>query len=257
MNAARLNVPFDETRDLTVVAALNDALNEGRAAGRLRVNFAETDVAMVAAWRGGDRGLIGVDVRGTLGVGWWVEAAYFLGGEPYEQVSAGIDYSFPVLERATAFAQYHRNGAGTVGGSSVRRMATSAAVAPECSRGSAPFGQAEPDPFAPFVTGRGYLMLGASLVILPELSTSVAALQNLNDGSGMAVPTVSYSALDWLDVALSAQLPYALDSDGGELAPGAENLRLELTMPPGRTVSADFSGLVPAATVTFWTRASF
>jgi hypothetical protein len=100
-------------------------------------------------------------------------------------------------------------------------------------------------------------MVGATLGILPELSTSVAGLQNLNDGSGVLVPTVSYNMLDWLDVAVSAQVPYALDSDGGELKPRPEDLRLEIELPPDRKLSADLSGLIPAATLTLWTRASF
>jgi hypothetical protein len=81
-------------------------------------------------------------------------------------------------------------------------------------------------------------------------------LQNLNDGSGLLVPTISYNVLDWLDVAASAQVPYALDSDGGELKPRQEDLFLSAEV-PGGTLSADLSGLVPAATVTIWTRASF
>jgi hypothetical protein len=260
VNAVRLNVPFGETRDLTLVAALTDTLDEVRAAGRLRMNFSGTDVAAVVAWRGRERGLVGLDLRGTLGVGWWVEAAYVLGSQRHEELSAGIDYSFPILERATAFAQYYRNGAGSADPSAaVRRANLSMAGGPECASGTLPLGSgaAERDPFAPFVTGRDYLMVGATLGILPELSTSVAGLQNLNDGSGVFVPTVHYNVLDWLDVAMSAQVPYALASSGGELKPRPEDLRLELELPPDRRLSADLSGLVPAATLTLWTRASF
>jgi hypothetical protein len=259
VNAVRLNIPFGEGRDFTAVAAINDTLNELRAAGRFRVDFSGTDVALVGAWRGRDRGLVGVDLRGTLGVGWWLEGAYLLGGSPHEEIAAGIDYSFPILERATAFAEYYRNGAGSTNpGASARGEALSAAVGPVCATGGLPLATTERDPFAPFVTGRDYLVFGATLGILPELSTSLSGLQNLNDGSGLLVPTVTYNVLDWLDVAASAQVPYALDANGGELKPRREDLIISVNVPDqGGQLSADLSGLVPAATVTLWTRASF
>ena len=59
------------------------------------------------------------------------------------------------------------------------------------------------DPFAPVFQGRDYVMVSAMLGIIPELSTSVFAIQNMGDGSGMVVPTVTGRPLDWLDVALS------------------------------------------------------
>ncbi|WP_415835666.1 hypothetical protein, partial [Corallococcus soli] len=68
VNAARALIPLGERSDVSVVMALNDALDEPRAAARLRLNHAGTDFALVGAWRGEDRGLVGVDLRGTLGV---------------------------------------------------------------------------------------------------------------------------------------------------------------------------------------------
>lgn len=259
VNAMRLNIPLGEGRDVTAVAAVNDTLNEMRAAGRFRVNISGTDVALAAAWRGQKRGLVGLDLRGTLGVGWWVEGAYLLGDSPHEEIATGIDYSFPILERATAFAEYYRNGAGSTNPSATARGGTlSATGGPVCATGSLPLAATERDPFAPFVAGRDYLVVGATLAISPDLSTSVSGLQNLNDGSGLLVPTVSYNVLDWLDVAVSAQVPYALDANGGELKPRPEDLVISTDVPElGGKLSADLSGLVPAATVTFWTRASF
>jgi hypothetical protein len=129
-------------------------------------------------------------------------------------------------------------------------------VGPTCSSAAAPLGAGEPDPFAPFVSGRDYLLVGSTLVLVPELSVSLVALQNLNDLSAMVVPTVNYNILEWLDLAVSAQVPYALDTDGGELKPRAEDLTLRMPGPSG-PATADLSGLVPDATLTFWARASF
>lgn len=251
VNAVRLNVPFGELNDVSAVVASNDTFDALRAAARVRVNWAGTDFALVGAWRGdSESGLVGLDLRGNLGVGWWVEAAWLFGPNPHEELSVGIDYSFPILERATVMAQYYRNGAG----------------APDPTRARSPGGalgtpllqDRARDPFAPFVSGRDYLLAGATLAILPELSVSAFALQNLNDGTGMAIPTITYNVLDWLDVAASAQISYALRGSG-ELKPSPEDLRIQLPSPadPTQSVSVDVSGLVPAATLTLWTRASF
>jgi hypothetical protein len=260
VNAVRIHAPIGETRDVSVVAATNDALDELRAAARARVNWAGTDFALVSAWRGDSRqGLFGLDLRGTLGVGWWMEGAYLLGGKRHEEVAAGIDYSWPILERATAFVQYYRNGAGqTDPSASQRAIGSGAARGPECSAGASPFGApAERDPFAPFTLGRDYLIMGASLLALPELATNLALLQNLDDGTGLVVPTVTYEVVQWLSVAFSAQVPYALWGGGGELKPRPEDLRLAVDVPGAGILTADLSGLVPVAVFTFWTRVNF
>lgn len=247
VNAVRATLPFGERNDFSAVVAGNDALNELRAAGRVRFNVQGTDVAFIAAWRGQERALLGVDLRGTLLVGWWVEAAFLPGENAHEEVSVGVDYSFNLLERATLFAQYHRNGAGsaTPGAGALAALPLDGTRAPR-------------DPFAPFVRGRDYLLLGGSLGVLPELSLNATALQNLNDGSGFVVPTASYNVLDWLDVSVSAQVPYALWGRGGELKPHPDDLRVRAELgPPLGEVTVDLSGLVPAVTLTAWTRASF
>src|SRR5262249_29606227 len=74
VNAARAIVPFGEMRDFTGIVAIDDTLQKVRAAGRVRVNWKGTDFALVGAWRGdASNGLVGLDLRGTLVVGWWIE----------------------------------------------------------------------------------------------------------------------------------------------------------------------------------------
>lgn len=259
VNAVRANVPLSEAIDATAVFAMNDALDTVRAAGRVRLNALATDFALVGVYRGDDdNGLVGLDLRGTLGVGWWIESAYFVGHNAHEELAVGIDYSFPIFERATAFLEYYRNGAGSTNVSTAQQLSTGGAVRPpECKSGAFPLGAGsgstgKPDPFAPFVHGKNYLLLGGSLAFEPELMLSVSALQNLDDGSGVFFPTITYDALDWLDVAFSANVPYALWGEGGELKPAPEDLRVTIG-----GLSADFSGFIPAATLTLWTRASF
>lgn len=260
VNAVRASLALAETSDAALVIATDDAFDTVRAAGRLRFDVAGTSVALVGAYRGDNRtGLVGVDLKGNLEVGWWLEAGYLFGEAPHAELAVGIDYSFPILERAIVFAQYYRNGAGATAPSGYQRAALSAGIGGPSCEGGGLFGASggERDPFAPFTLGRDYLLAGATLGISADLSANVAALQNLNDGSGMVIPTVNYALLDWLEVAASAQLPYSLTGGSGELRPRAQDLQLSVEVPGAGTLTADLGGLVPAATLTFWTRASF
>jgi len=252
VNAARAHVAFAELTEATLVAAVDDTLTRGRAAARLRAHFAGVDVAASGAWRGGDAWLAGVDLRGTLGVGWWVEAAVHpTAGHVHEEVAAGVDYSFPVLERLVVMAQYYRNGAGEVHPSVTARAAGLAGAAGPTCTGATPFGGAA-DPFAPFTLARDYLLVSVVVQVTTDLSVTLPVLQNLDDGSAVAIPTVSFAATDWLELWASAQVPFATWGGGGELKPRRGDLIVQAG--PSRV---DLAGLVPTATITLWTRASF
>jgi hypothetical protein len=259
INAARRIARLGGRSDITAVLASNDALTETRASARLRLNLASVDVAFVGAWRGpGHNSLVGVDLRGTLGLGYWVEAAYLFGVDAHEEISVGLDYSFPIFQRATLFVQYYRNGAG-----SLHREAYPSDFAggelpvPACSK-PLPFAlPAARDPFAPFTAARDYLIAGATLALTEDLRVSVSLLHNLDDTTGLVVPTVTYAALDWLDFAVSAQVPYRGIYGGGEFRPLPSAQTLAVPLPGGGVASADLSSLVPDAVVTVWTRASF
>ncbi len=258
VNAARVNLPLGESRDLSAVLAVDDALHRVRAAARGRQRWAGTDIALSGAWRGdSDTGLAGLDLRGTLGVGWWFEGAYLLGPGHHAEVATGIDYSWPVLERLLVFAQYYRNGAGQTGPPPPMRAPALRGAAPQCGGGLLPvFAPPPPDPFAPFTSGRDYLLLGGALAVSAEVNATFGFLQNLNDGSAVAIPTATWALRDWLELAASAQVPLAVWGHG-EFKPRPEDLQLSLPLPGGTVAAVDLSGLVPAAVVTVWSRVSY
>jgi hypothetical protein len=261
VNALRAHAAFSGLTDLTAVLAVDDAIRKGRAALRLRTNRWGVDAALVGAWRGGSGWMAGLDLRGTLGVGWWIEAAVHPSAEKTrEELAVGVDYSFPVLEKLVLTAQYYRNGAGAAGPDQYswtsRLSGAGGAGGPTCADGS-PLGPAPADAFGPFALARDYLLASVALQIFPELSVNAAFLQNLNDGTGVAVPAASWAALDWLELSLSAQVPVATWGHGGEFKPRPGDLLLERDLGPLGAYRADLSGLVPRATLTFWTRASF
>jgi hypothetical protein len=244
VDAARVTVPVGERHQLQAVAGIDDAFRDVRAAGRATANFWKTDFSLVGAYREHTLeslvgpssvktrdGLVGLDVRGTAGVGFWLEGAWHLEADPYEEVAVGIDYSFAVLDGLVVQGQYYRNGAGSPEASFLD------AVVPS-----------EGDPFAPVFHGRDYAMVAASLVASVDFSGSAVAIQNLGDGTALVVPTLTWTPNGWLDVSGSAQLPFSSWGDGGELHPTDEDLVIE---------GMDLSGLLADATFTLWTRVSF
>ena len=262
VNAARASIPIGDAHRVQLVAGADDDFQAPRLATRGTVNLLETDWSVIGAWRPeADDGLVGVDIKGTLGVGFWAEAAWHVReADPYGEGAVGIDYSFPVLDSLLVTAQYYRNGrdAEATGTSSL----TSAIEAPDCAAGdtSALFGSdtAEPDPFAPFFTGSQYAMASVGLGISPVVSASGLFVQNLDDGTGLVFPTVSYAPLGWLEVSAAAQVAVRTWGDGGELSPKDSDLVLRQETLPGQDpLVVDFTGLVPDTTFILWTRASF
>ncbi len=178
VNAVRSFVGLSARTDITCVGGIDDALRHGRAAGRVRTNVAGTDIAVVGAWPGQSDWLAGLDLRGTLGVGWWVEAALRTArnsARSHEEVSVGVDYSFPVLEKLVTMVQYHRDAAN------------------------------------PAVTDS--LLAGLTVQVDPDLAVSGFALRNLGGAGGFAVPTVTYAVFGWLEVAGSAQFAFPPSDD--------------------------------------------
>ena len=257
VNAVRVTVPVLEDHEVTAVLGSDDAFRNIRAALRGTILLGEADLSLVGAYRQeADGGLVGVNLRGTLEVGYWVEAsAHFQeGSDPYEEVAVGLDYSFDVLDALIVAAQYYRNGAGSSTSSPRASAALGAIEPPTCAAGDVFPSTTTTDPFAPFLTGRDYGIANVRLALSPEWSISALWVQNVGDGTAFGVPVVTTYPADWLELSASAQLPVTVWGDGGELDPADEDLKVGLGN-GGPTV--DFSGLAPAATVILWSRVSF
>ena len=232
VNSARVTIPVAERHSFQGVIGMDDSFENARAAGRATANFLQTDFSLVGAYRQQtEDGFVGADVRGTAGVGFWLEGAWHLDVDPYEEVAVGIDYSFPLLDGLIVNAQYYRNGSGAVD----VLADPLALLEPEYD---------PDDPFAPVFHGRDYAMASAALVVNPAFTGSIVVTQNLGDGSAGAVPTIVWTPNGWLEVSGAATVPFSTWGDGGELHP------------PDEIMGVDISGLVPDATFTLWTRVS-
>jgi hypothetical protein len=261
VNALRATIPFGGAHDVQILLGGNDALDAVRLAARGTMNVGLADISLVGAYRQeSDSGIMGVDLRGTAVVGYWLEASGHFDQEGWsEEVAAGIDYSWPVLDGLLVRAQYYRHGAGQahVSASIAAGRLTDAIQRPTCATGGQLLGgPAEADPFAPFFSGRDYAMLMVQQGLTPDLALNALAVQNLGDGSALVVPTLSWSATGWLEIAAAAQIPFSSWGGGGELHPRPGSLVLTAPTAVG-PVSVDMSGLVPSATFIVWSRVSF
>ena len=262
VNALRATIPVGEDHDVQMVLGGNDALDAARVAVRGTLNVGLADISLVGAYRQeSESGIVGLDLRGTAVVGYWLEASGHFGHEDEwsEEVAVGIDYSWPVLDGLLVRAQYYRNGAGETHPPALAPL-SDAIELPTCATGDVPLGgdgQAEPaDPFAPFLRGRDYAMVMLAQTINPDLTFSALAVQSLGDGSAVVVPTLSWAATDRLELAATAQVPFSTWGDGGELHPADGDLVLTVPAPDG-PIPVDMRGLVPSATFIVWSRLNF
>jgi hypothetical protein len=248
VNAARVTIPIAERHQVQVLAGTDDLLQNVHAAGRATANFWKTDFSLVGAYRGEtDDGLVGVDIRGTAGVGFWLEGAMHIGAtsdpdplteapENYADLAVGVDYSFPLLDGLVLVAQYYKNGGA---------LSNPVYVGALLER--------DDDPFAPVFRDSDYGMASVTLVASPSWSGSALYVQNLVDGSAFAVPNLGWTPNGWLEVSATAQIPLSLNGDPGEFYVPDDSLQ-NVHAPDGATY--DFSGLNPNATFTLWARVS-
>ncbi len=198
----------------------------------------------------------GLDLRGTFGVGWWVEGGWHL-DEGAPDVVAGIDYSFPVLQNLYVAAEARWDGTGVAPEDYDLTSRMGAGLDPtalglDCALVDALASQAP----AAAASGRARTTLGrryadavVRLGVTEELNVSAVALANLDDGSMMIVPSVSATLGARTTVNVGAQVPAG---PAGEFHPDADLLTASF----GPT-EVDLSGLVPSATLLAWARAAF
>jgi hypothetical protein len=264
VNSVRANIPLGNKSSnlLQLVAATNDAFTTGRAALKATVDVKGTDVALVAAYRGDSTdGVVGLDIKGTLGVGFWFEGALHITDAPYEELAVGVDYSFPWFESFVVGAQYYRNGAGEPDpyAYNYTSRSTQSLAAPDCGDSPAGglFAGAAPSPFAPFTLGTDYVMLQASAKVTQDVTLSTVDFHNLRDGTGLAVASANVTPTGATEIAITAQVPYRAYGETGEFKPADSQLVLRQPSPTGGVLTADLSRLVPDATFTLWTRYNF
>jgi hypothetical protein len=264
VNAARLTVPFGPRAEVQGVAALDDTLKSLTGAGRATWHAGSLDLSLDGAWRQqAKNGLVGLDLKGTAGIGYWAEGALHFGieQEPYVDLAVGADYSFGVLSGLILQAQYYHHGAGEAQPRSYDLTGYAGELSgPTCETEEATDSLAigdEQDAYQPLFVGRHYLDLQGQLELTEALAVRFATIWNLGDGSGVAIPWLSLRPTGRLELSTSAQLPFRVWGDEGEFYPSPGMLSYVEPSPVGGLLSADLDPLVAAVTWTTWVRVHF
>lgn len=183
---------------LEAVAALGPPGGRGSAAVRATGHLGETDVAVMAGAFRGDR-VVGGDFAtyvGDAGVRGEAALTRTRDGRTYARAVLNADYNFP--GGYYGFVELHHNGAGT---RDRHRYDTAALVSGTL-----------------FNVAREYGAVSLTRALSPLVSGSVYALFNLNDGSGLAGPALTWSVAQNLELFAAAYVFYgAKDSEFGAL----------------------------------------
>ncbi len=272
VNSVRLSVAPNASWDVVGLLAADDDLSpfedpdelpgfeELPLAGGVKATLHkfEVDWSAVGAYRPDGPWFAGADVRGTLGVGFWVEGGWHgdqdgVNAEGVEVV-AGLDYSLPLLDRVYVAAEYRYDGTGEADPDAYDyslRGGTSIDAPYDC-----PFSttgtNVDPDEEQPLprtTLGQHYVDVIASVGFLDEWAVGTTAIVNVADGTGLLVPDVSKTFGERWAVHLGAQVPLGKD---GEFVPPAEVFDIS-----AGDATDNVSHFVPAATLNAWARYSF
>ena len=252
VNAVRADIPVGDSQ-ITGVVAVDDDLSDLYAetpsaplvsgAVKATLRALETDWSAIGQVKTDGDWFAGADLRGTIGVGWWVEGGWH-GGAAAPEVVVGVDYSFPVLNRFYIAAEYRYDGTGAAPEAydySARYSGDAAPFACDFLAGSST---------APRTTlGVHYVDQVTSVQFTEDVGITNSVVVNLVDGTGLLVPDVFYNIGSRVAVHASAQIPFGTD---GEFRPDASHLVYSVG-----TAQADLSGIYPDATLFGWVRYSF
>lgn len=249
VDAARVTVPIGERAQIVGVGGVlgldQGELTGGRGGVRGTVR-AEKIAASLVGFTDGDRWFGGADLKGDLGVGWWVEGGY----DGDLRVSAGLDYSFPVLEVLYVAGQVSYDGSGSAPEDYDWSTRSSGALpTDQVSCESAPegslFASGETESTSTSTTmGRLYALGVLNWSLTEDLGVSATTLWNLEDGTGLVFPSASYKVGGRL--ALNAGVQVLLGEDG-EFRPPDEALQVQGGL-------LDLSPLLPTWTASAWAR---
>lgn len=256
VDVARLTIAHQQ-HQLMLVGGADDVMDgiesdqlEWKAGFRATTHVGTTDISLIGSssrWRvDNNRHFLGVDLKGDWHIGWWLEGGY----DGDLRIALGADYSFPILQVLYVAAQLNYEGGG---------------VAPEdrtptlrhmedleiCHCEYLPNGisipvAADPEPGAPpmLTTGRLYGLLNIRWTLADDWELSGFGLWNLEDGTGIAFPYLTWFSGQRITTNLGIQA--ALGKDG-EFKPDQTDLIIQ---------GVDLSGLMPSRTALAWIRIS-
>ncbi len=266
VDAARATVPLGDRHQVMAVAAVSrwddDGLEglEGRFGLRPTLNVAGTDLSPVASATTEGEYFLGLDAKGQLVVGWWLEGGVHLaplldGEAPQLEASVGVDWSVVVLDGLVLAAQYTYDGTGLADPDDYSPTARGSTLpTPDCAYAE----QEEPDGAPRFTIGRHYALASARLSLFDDYQLAATGLMNLQDRSAVLVPSLSWKPGGIWSLDLLGQ--FFLGE--GELNPHDTPAMSTVVIQPDpdqdvTRIYVDTAGLVPAWSLVAYVRAAF
>ncbi len=172
--------------DIAIIPGEGGRQDEGAAYVRIKGYVLETDIAFMLM-RYGQNMMLGIDMSRAIGeASAWVEATYtepaheiyYTRDSSYTRLSIGADSAF--TPKVYGYIEYHHNGPGTEEPGEYALNALNAAYI----EGSV------------YLLGRNYLSPGLIVEVTPLLRMEAAALINIDDGSALVAPSLTYSVSD-------------------------------------------------------------
>jgi len=253
VNAIRANLSVGEAQ-VAAVAAIDDSLSKAQFGLRPTINVLQTDVSPVASIDSDGESFAGLDLRGQLGVGWWVEGGTELGADEglLPEISVGIDYSFDIFDGLLFGAQYTYDATG---GADPRYYelsdrGVSLVPVPDCDAAAELFANVEGGE-PRFTIGQHYGLGWARLVINDEWGFTATGLTNLQDYSSLVIPNLAWTPGGNWSVNAGAQLLLG----EGEFSPTVH--MTNVTFGEGASgATVDFDGVIPTWSAFVWGRYS-
>jgi hypothetical protein len=211
IDAVRVIVQLAELAEAVVVYAPEQKADSGRVSLRLAASLMGVDFSTSYTFDGNhSRDVVGLDMKGELGIGLWAEGAFFSSpqgvqvprGEDREfvKVSVGADYTFPVGSGIYSAAEYFRDESGS------KELTLDDYVS-----------LAEGDRES---LGREYVFLSSSYTTDDYFTLRASVIANLDDGSMVLFPTLSHRWSESLEVVLGVDL--FVGEEGSEFNPGTD-----------------------------------
>ena len=197
-NAVKVYVPLGNSSSLTGVFSPENDFSTSRSALRGQTRIGTVDVAGTVI-RDGDLGtsIYGLDLRGENFVGWWMETAYFDAPDRNDfKVVLGFDYTIPIKEGIYWMGEfyYDQSGEKDIDNYDYRLLLS---------------GQRS-------TLGQKYFFTTLRYPFDEFLSASVSYIGNLEDGSYILYPAVSYDIMQ--NVSISGGFYFPLGKDGREFS---------------------------------------
>ena len=213
VDAVRADVKLADRNSLDLVAAFGPDVDESAFAGRLRGYAGKADVELVGGWRARDvfggataSAAVGdAELHGELAVFRTPAvpgSVAFAAERSIVKAVAGTSYRFPAGNGLLVFAEYHYSGFGAASPQDILPLLADPGFQPRYLRGDTQ------------ILMRHAIAVMTTYEHSPEISYGGQWLQNPSDGSGILVPSLTWTFSDRWSALFSGYLPFGAGPSG-------------------------------------------